>query len=114
MRVPERRSMNPDLQRRRLAHRKEALRRMVNAPRATDMLWANAARVFLEAYYGGRWAMLRAITKHSIERAWSIYGWPKWEWIRVHILRRPEDEAMAEFERVEAEEVALQELARKL
>ena len=106
--------MSSDLHQRRLELRKQTLRRMVNTPQATDRLWAEAARDFLQFYHRGPGRMLIALTGHALKRAWLHHGWPKWEWFRVHVLRRPQDPVLAEYERTAAEMDAVEEMAAEL
>jgi hypothetical protein len=77
-------------------------------------MWESAARMYLEAHYGGKWRMLFALTKYTLKRSWLHRGWPTWERFRVNILRRPQNEALAQYERVSAEMDAVEELAREL
>lgn len=75
---------------------------------------ASEAQLMLKAHYRGPWKMIAAITKRELASAWNHYGWPKWEWIRVKVFRRSQDEAIAAFERVNAEGDAVEEMAREL
>src|SRR5947209_4694045 len=68
------------------------------------------ARMLLEACHRGRW---RAVWAHFTDACWSHYCEryaDKWEWVRTKILRRPRDPDIVEIERLDEEDVALNEM----
>jgi len=75
---------------------------------------AHEAQLMLKAHYRGPWKMLFAIFKRELHSAGLHYLWPKWEWIRTTIFRRPQNEAIAEFERVSAGGEEVDRIANKL
>lgn len=79
-----------------------------------DCLCQNAARMFLETYHGGTWRMILALIAYALKRFWAMHCWSKWNWIRVKVFRRPQNKALAEFERAADEMNAVEEMAAQL
>lgn len=94
--------------------RKAATRKRLAMDFWPDAMWEMEARMILEAYHRGPWRAIRALVKHELLSVWMWYGWPKWEWTRVHILRRKPDSDLAEFERFMEEQDAIEEAAKEL
>lgn len=89
------------------------LKVFINGPGCNNVI-ASEAQHMLKAHYKGPWKMLAAVTKRELESLWLCYGWAKWEWIRVKVFRLPEDEAIAEAKRVEAEGSELMRIGQEL
>ena len=65
--------------------------KMANSKRAADCLVAQHARLFLKAYHKGPWRMIFAMVQHELDSLWGSYGWSKWQWFRVKVLKREPD-----------------------
>lgn len=72
------------------------------------------ARLVVEAYHQGPWRAIWELTAHELWSVWNWYGWPRWEWARVHVLRRKPDQLIADAQREWDEQDALDELAKYL
>jgi len=72
------------------------------------------ARLIIEAYHRGPWRAIWALLIHEIQDVWDEVCWPRWEWFRVHVLRRAPDPEVAAFARELEEDRALTELAKQL
>lgn len=79
-----------------------------------NVMLAYEAELVLEAYHRGPWRMIWNLTKREADAVWMWYGWPKWEWIRTRVFRRPQDEVLAQAERVSEEMDAVDELCKML
>lgn len=72
------------------------------------------ARLILEAYHQGPWRAIWELTVHELWSVWMWYGWHRWEWARVHVLRRKPDQDLADAQREWDEQDALDELVKWL
>ena len=89
------------------------LNRMIEL-RAPSAIVELNARLVLEAIHRGPWRAIWALTKHELWSFWLWYGFFKWEWIRVNIFRLPQNADLAEVERLDEEDAAIEELAKQL
>ena len=94
-------------------HSRGVLKCFLNGPGCNYPV-AVMAQTMLKAHYRGPWRMIAAITARELASLWQCHGWPKWNWIRVNIFRRPQDEAIAAYEREAAEEEELMRIGRGL
>lgn len=89
------------------------LKVFVTASGCNNMV-ASEAQHLLKTHYRGPWRMIAAIIKGELNSLWFHYGWPRWNWIRVKVFRRPQDEAIASAERILAEDSELMRIAREI
>ena len=94
-------------------HSRHRLKVFLTGP-GLNVVIAMEAQALLKYHYRGPWRMIAAMTKRELTSLWISYGWPKWEWIRVKIFRRPQDEAIEMAERVAAEEEELMRIGEEM
>lgn len=83
--------MSADLWTKRREISRRNLTRMANATNVPDFLIAEQARVFLNAFHKGSWRTIFALINYELIGLWGGYGWPKWQWFRVKVLKRKPD-----------------------
>ena len=84
----------------RLCLARKQLITVANTPDVPDFMLMEHCRMFLNAYHQGPWRAIFALTKYELWSLWGSYGWPKWEWIRVKVLRREPDPVLSIARRV--------------
>ena len=94
-------------------HSRRVLKASLNGDGLNHLI-STEAQSLLKAHYRGPWKMIIAITRRELFSLWLHSGWPKWEWIRVKILRRSQNEVIATAERVWAEEEELIRIAGEI
>ena len=72
------------------------------------------AHLLLVSIHHGPWRAIWWQIRRELSDVWLTYGWMKWEWIRVKVLRRRPDEAIEMCERLNEEEFALEEMMQSL
>lgn len=75
-----------------------------------NALVAYESQHMLKNHYRGPWRMILKMALRELQSAWNHYGWPKWNWIRVNVFRRPQDEALAAVQREQEEYLELEKL----
>lgn len=114
MRIGRYRRWTPEVWAKCWKRRKAACQKRAAMPFWPDMMWEMDARLILEAYYRGLWRAIWALLTHELHEVWVWYGWPRWEWIRTRIFRRSQNADLAEWERWDEEDAAVEELAKQL
>ena len=72
------------------------------------------ARTLLTCAYRGPWRAAWFLVKAQVASTWRHYVWFRWNWIRVNVFRRPQDEAIAMAERAREEDEQVEALSRQL
>jgi len=72
------------------------------------------AKLLLEAVHRGPWRAVWAHFTDVVYETWQWYCGERWEWVRVHLLWRKPNEAMADAARTIDEWKAMDKMAEDL